>query len=103
MKVFPISHFVLLIFEHHCHAERTSISISALFAQYIAIMFIRVIFSSTVGLIANLEKNSYTIKVKVTKVMIASNVIEWWGIIRYVHVSKQFWLLCLGGKSLVSI
>lgn len=63
MKEFPFDHFVFLLFQHHFLTLRTSIAIPALFTQYIIIKFISMIYSSTVGLFANLGENSYSIKV----------------------------------------
>ena len=58
MKVFPIGHFVFLIFEHQFVTDRTSITISTLFAYKKVITTIRVIFSFAVGLNANLQRKT---------------------------------------------
>ena len=55
MKVFPIGHFMFVIFEHQLVTDRTSINLSALFAYLMVIITIRVVFSFAVELRANLQ------------------------------------------------
>lgn len=68
MEVFLIDHFVVLSFDHHFLTGRTSIPISALFAQWMFIMFISVIFSVAVRLIASLGKTVIQLKLMNFKV-----------------------------------
>lgn len=77
MEVFLIGHFEVLSSDHHFLTRRTSIPISALFAQWIVIKFISVIFSVAARLIASLGKTVIQLKLMdFNEVIVASNAIE---------------------------